>query len=371
MIIDGRWKSILPIKRTMLEYPTEDVTFAYLDALNKLTSMMHRTYDTIHDVVTVDDFVDKAIETPLKDGMNMYVRKLDEINHYASYIASGAVTADFKLVKVVNDLATVLGSEAVDLSADYVARCKLSVSGSTLKAYRDDLTVPKITATDTDLSVGKCGVMMLRTGVETLPPITTFLRPPSTQLPPALKLIELPVIGKGTDDDLIRPDFATNVRNHPKFGKIDTLAVTWGSFDYKNGETMMCIIKDGNPYNPKAVEMQILYAKSRNLIVERPPSDVRSAEELHVKLRKHFDWIAGKHDFAYQTLGYADLEPLAVADFYDGAVEGYYGKDPFKNVPQWELERTVTRWIDRLNRSRVTAELKLKHERKLKRVLKS
>jgi len=372
MIEDGRWKSLLPIKRKMLEYPTENVSFAYLDAINKLD--LYEAHRSLC-ICVVDLFTDKAIKNGIAGqiGMPACGRFQDFGNYYWQLHFVGATTADHQLRKTVNSVITILASESIDLTYSYGYVYLFSVSGSTLKGFRSDLTTPKISASDTTFASGLFGVGTNLYNVNGQTAIIgAKLLTPLTQLPPALALIELPVIGKGTNDDPIRPDFATNVRDHPEFGKIDTFAVTWGSFDYKNGETMLCVIKGNNPYNAKAVETQILYAKSKNMIVEKPPKDVQSAEELHVKLKREFsEWLAGKHDFAYQTLGYADLEPLAVADFYDGAMEGYYGKDPFKNVPEWELERTIRLWIERLNRSNVRSELKDNHVKKLKRVLKA
>ena len=56
-----------PVKRADLEYPTEDVTFTYLAAINKLRTVSGygggRT--SARWILTVDSFTDKAIELSL------------------------------------------------------------------------------------------------------------------------------------------------------------------------------------------------------------------------------------------------------------------------------------------------------------------
>ncbi|RLI07543.1 hypothetical protein DRO42_07930 [Candidatus Bathyarchaeota archaeon] len=90
-------------------------------------------------------------------------------------------------------------------------------------------------------------------------------------------------------------------------------------------------------------------------------------------LKKDFpEWLAGKDNYAYQTLGHADIEPLAVADFYYGEVidhKTHY--DQIKKVPDWEMERTLRRWKDGLDKvTAVTSEQKEHHQKKLEEILK-
>jgi len=324
------------------------------------------------DVYKIDVYIRSYILPNQRGGLVLRVQNQfgDSDCYLGGYITVPSATSDHNIFKRVSGTWINLAYESIDLTNTYYD-CLFSVSGSTLKSSRDGGVTYQLSVTDTD--IGTPGYIGLRhSGIPDHPTfIPISYGDPLSNLKPALIIIEQYITGEGTDEDPIRPDFTTDIHDHPEFGKIDKLTVTWGAFDYKDDQTILCVIKGGNPYNDKAIETQILYAKSRSNIVVKPPKDVKSAEELYVKLKREFpNWIAGKHDFAYQCLGYADLEPLSVADFYDGAMEGYYGKDPFRNVPEWELERTIMRWKERLKRSNVLSELKDKHEKKLNRVLK-
>ena len=103
----------------------------------------------------------------------------------------------------------------------------------------------------------------------------------------------------------------------------------------------------------------------------KPPRKLQEAlEQFNMLRREHPEWIAGTHNYAYHMLGWEDLEPLAVADFYDGVLSGFYGRDPLKNVPVWELERTIRMWLDRLEKVKAPKEEKDRHRAKLLKVLK-
>ena len=94
--------AVIPtITRSKLEYPTEDVTFAYLAAINKLAQ--YHTAGTTRDfAVTADAFTDKAVknvEIVWGCGFTLLGRVQDKDNAYAQFTEENATTADHKIKK--------------------------------------------------------------------------------------------------------------------------------------------------------------------------------------------------------------------------------------------------------------------------------
>ena len=154
--------------------------------------------------------------------------------------------------------------------------------------------------------------------------------------------------------------------------QVDLASVTWGAFEHKSEHnTMIITIVGDNPYKEGAIAKQIDYAKSKGLKVFSPPNDYSEAIEQYKQLKKDFpEWLAGKDNYAYQTLGHPDIEVLAVADFYYGELlEHKTHYDQIKKVPDWELERTIKRWRDLHKYAKAPKEEIEKHARKLDEVL--
>jgi len=367
--------AIPTIPRSKLEYPTEDVTFAYLAAINKIKHFPHSdTWSGGHEVLTYDSFADKAVEVALRDGAGAIGRGDGVDDEYEAWLESEASTADFALTKIVNGVLTVLASEAVDIGANSTHLVKISISGSTIKGYRNDMVTEKISATDTDLASGYFGYKF-HSDSRPLSGFDAILQAPSSPVNPAKAIVEVEVIGNGTEDDPFKPNLAKLLDKHPEFGDIDKLVVTWGAFDPKpEHNTMLITITSGNPYTgEKAITEQIEHAKSKNLKVLKPPSDYSEAIEQYRQLKKDFpEWIAGSENYCYQTLGHPDIEPLAVADFYYGElIEHKTHYKQLKRVPEWEMEKTLNMWNERIKRvTAVPAERKEKHQKKLEEVLK-
>jgi len=364
----------LPVRRSDLEYPTEDVSFAYLTVINKVELVSNACIQTYGAIFTADNFSDKAIKNLSHGDYSLfYARWNDKDNHYELFQDSNLSTEDFRLKKLSGGSDTVLGVESVDLGADEGYINALSCSGSTIKAFREDLTTPKISVTDTDFTSGKFG-----TGNDPRnrpwSPMSAMLLAPLTTIPPAIVTLEAEIEGKGTEDEPFKPSLAHQFDKHSEFGNIDKYAVTWGAFDHKpEHATMLIVVTGDNPYQSGAIEKQIEHAKSKNLKVLKPPRDYAEAVEQYRMLKKDFpEWLAGKDNYAYQTLGHADIEPLAVADFYYGEVidhKTHY--DQIKKVPDWEMERTLRRWKDGLDKvTAVTSEQKEHHQKKLEEILK-
>jgi len=360
------------VTRAKLEYPTEDVTLTYLAAINKIRHFPHSsTWPGGHEVLTYDSFTDKAVEIQLRDQSCAVGRGDGVDDEYVIDLDSGKSTEDFFMYKVVSGTQTTLASESIDIGTNHIYLCKLSISGSTIKGYRDDMTTEKISATDTDLTSGYFG-FRFKSDYHALSGLDTFLRAPSSPLPKPLAVIEVEVTGKGTEEDPIRPQLPQDLRDPKELGlninkpQINLKSITWGAIDYKGGNTMIiAIYKHGADYlDPKRFEDVLAIAKNKWKV----PSNVQEAEEIWKELKKaNPDMIAGKHSIAYHLLGDENVEPCSVADFYHGNM---IEDNKIKGVPEWELRRTLLRWKDRLEKARINAELKEKHMKKLEECLK-
>lgn len=126
-------------------------------------------------------------------------------NWYDALIDSGAATSDFRLRKSVAGAATVLASEAVDLTASTAYPVSLQAVGSTLTAirYKSDGSYTTLTATDTTFSSGYWGYVH-RT--ESIAMVDLFMKtlPVATPAPEPIAFFEVPVVGSGSEEDPFR-----------------------------------------------------------------------------------------------------------------------------------------------------------------------
>jgi len=394
------------ITRDKLEYPTEDVSLVYLTAIDKVRLV---TAGTDHSgIETLDSFTDKAVEGYVYDEKYLLTGRSDgapDSNLYQLVISSPQSTADFGLSKFTNGSFSWITRESVDLSSGYFAPCKLSISGSTLKGYREDLTTPKITATDTDHASGYFGI---RAGWKQpiVLPMSCWLRPPSSPVPLAKVIVEVGIIGSGTVDDPFRPNLAQSLKKITEltglpyflyqeakkyeilrnkgftdeeikalFGSIpqhqvDLASVTWGAFDHKETHaTMLIIITSDNQYKEGAIQKQIEHAKAKSLKVLSSPRDYNEAIEQYRKLKADFPhWIAGKDNWAYQTLGHEIFELFQVADTYHGNIVEGYKPNAYKKVPDLVMRKTLSMWKERLKKVSALVEERDKHLKKLEKV---
>ena len=361
------------VTRTKLEYPTEDVSYNYLEVIGKAQAIYAST------LATTDSFTDKASETfgilPDIPAWIAQGRIQDEDNLYYIVYDVSASTQDFQLRKREAGTWTTLGYEAVDLSAETWTRTKIECVGSTIKAYRLDMTTPKITATDTTFTSGYYGHHLFdKVGYKVLTsPELCILRAPASPLPQAKAIIEAEIIGSGTDEDPFRPNLAHEFATHDKYGQIDKLTVTWGLFDHKpKHNTMLIIITGDNPYQKGAILGQVAYAKSKNLKVLSPPKDYAEAVAQYKQLKSYFpEWIAGKDNYAYHVLGNDEFELFALADFYYGElIEHKTHYNQLKKVPDWEIRKNLERLRDKLTKVSILTDERDKHINKVKEVLK-
>jgi hypothetical protein len=394
------------ITRAKLEYPTEDVSFAYLLAIDKATYAV-RLWSDASGLRTVDVFVDKAVESPLRNAGSIVGRDaLDGRNAYRAAISVGGTT-DYYMDKIVSGTMSRLGNEAVTLS-DIFYRCMFSLNGSTLKAYRIDMTTPKTVVTDTSHASGYFGVSHYDGATRPVLAMTgAVLRAPSSPAPPALAVLEVEVEGSGAPEDPHRPLLNKNLveiaqlEGLPSFlyqeakryeilknkgftdeemglllgyipqHQIDLGAVTWGAFEFnKDSPTNIIIVVADNPYQQGAISKHVELARSKNMRVLDPPRNYGEAVAQYQRLKRDYQyWLAGKDSYVYMTLGLEELDLFQNVDFYFGElVEHKAHYQQLKNIPEWELWRRLEELERRLEKVKVLTEERDKHINKVKEV---
>ena len=408
------------VTRSMLEYPTAGVTFAYLIATERMKYYL--TDSSVHEcaIGTVGSFTDKALV-----GLNIDCANHDDYHKYAwiqrmstdpltnSYltgIATYKTTADLGLVKYVGGTATTLGTEAADLAGDTPYDFKFSVSGSALSVYRSSLTTPKISATDTSLASGAFGCKstssyyrMMGMHWHLLIQVTS----PSSPGAPALAVVEVETAGSGAAEDpwapalggdlaevsqlsglpgflyrearryeILRARGFTDEEIREVFGgiqhQVDLNAVTWGAFEFSGGSpTNIVFVYGDNPYRQGAIQRQAERAKKKGLRVFDPPRGYGEAVALYDKLKHDFPhWLAGKDNFAYMCLGWEELDVFQCVDFYYGELlEHKTHYQQLKQVNPGEIERRLSELVGRLSRVAVLTDERDKHVAKAKEVL--
>jgi hypothetical protein len=174
------------------------------------------------------------------------------------------------------------------------------------------------------------------------------------------------LVNKGFTDDEIKL-LLGYIPQH----QIDLASVTWGAFEFKeDSPTNIIIITGDNPYQQGAVERQAEQARSKNLKVLRPPRNYGEAVKQYNQLKQEFThWLAGKDNYAYQTLGLEELDLLQNVDFYHGElVEHRTHYQQLRQVQDFEMWRRLEELERRLEKVEVLAEERDKHMEKLKTI---
>mgnify|MGYP000262271893 CR=1 FL=1 len=354
----------IPVKRNDLEYPTENINFIYLMMIGKAT-YRHGIW-----TLTNDDFIDKFCDVyqfPQDGEIGLVTMRYnpDTGDHYEIDTDASQSTADYILYKRYADTWYTLGTEAVDLDVTHCYAFGFSISGSSLKALRDDgvkNVIPStvvISVTDTDIASGKIGgqYATIRAFTSnwrvttTCSIFTMWLRAPITEIPQPSAIVEYPVkedtkfdVLVGKEVKRISPDMPENIIEDEEYGKVNTLAVTWGAIDYKGESTMLCAIYEQSPeyLRKDRVLTHIEYAKKKNLMVIKTPRTLREVNEIHRKITStRREMMITVNELAYHLLGKPELEIDAVADFYEREL---LDLNRIKKVPTWELHRTLNRW---------------------------
>jgi hypothetical protein len=286
---------------------------------------------------------------------------------YKQLISSSATTADHVLYETRSDGRDYsIGYEAVDVGNAYRV-IMLSVSGSTLKAFRVDLTTPRFTVTSTLYASGRFGFLAPIVNDARIVQVmlialsTCHLRAPASPGPKAVAIIEVEFDVGGIK----------LFKDVDESRGIDRASVTVGAFE-ANPPTSIVVVFSGNPYTgDRAIDVQREYARSKGLKVLRPPKDYGEAVEQYVSLRAEYNWLAGKDSYAYQVLGFEELDLFQNVDFYYGELlEHKTHYQQLKQVPDAEIRGRLEELVDRLSKVTVLAEERDKHIAKAKEILK-
>ena len=417
------------VTRGKLEYVTVDVSFAYLSAINQILIVSYHIHGPA--VVARSAFADKAVLAAVhsEDRATLLGRLQNKLNTYAHMTTPEYAGYDHYVGRFVNGTWTELGRETVDIDGSGRAMM-FRVFGSTLQGLRfelpelrDPLAMPTAdgvaTATDTTFASGYFGFCVRRKKdlLGYVVPVTGYLKSAgspgpssaSALVPPfsAVAVLEVEVAGEGSEENPFRPMLSTHlveidrIPNAPEFlrseheryqllrkrgftdeemrlllgrvpqARVDLDSVTWGAFEFNEKSPVNVVIVTGdNPYRPGAIDRQKERARSRGLRALAPPKDYREAVEQYNQLKLPH-WLAGKDNYAYQALGLKELEPFTIADFYYGElIEHKAHYDQLKRVPDWEMERTLTGWLEELRKVTVLRSERDKHVKKLEAVLK-
>jgi hypothetical protein len=401
------------VTRAKLEYPTIDVSFAYLHAINKLHVPSYVLGGGFHNpLYTVDAFTDKAVEAYHEPGTGdngINRGRSSSSGWYGENYNTSLATADHYVFKNVAGRDTTLASEAVDLNAYDATLSKLSLSGSTLKAFRNDMTTPKISLTDTSLASGYFGIAYGISGRNPINTLYAYLRAPASSSPSSQAVLELGLEGSGKPEDPFRPSMSkslaeiSTLTGLPDFlyqeakkydvlkakgftddeikvllgyipqHQVDLDSVTWGAFELsEKSPTNIIMIYGDNPYKSGAVQRQMDYSKSKNLRVFSPPKGYGEAVALYNKLKSDFKhWLAGKDNFAYMVLGLEELDLMQNVDFYYGElIEHKAHYQQLKQVPDWEMRNRLNELRGRLSKVSVLVDERDKHLKKIDEILK-
>jgi len=180
-------------------------------------------------------YTDKAIKSILPDGGGGLVGRLTDIgNMYYTDISTPVATRDFRTFKRVAGAWTEIGYEAIDLTTGSIHLCKMSIEGTTIKGYREDMVTPKYTVTDTAHAEGYWGYRLHRgyyvPWISVIALSEPVLEAPSSPSPSPVRYYEIPIIGGGkTQETAFCPQLPEEIVDHPRFGKINRLAFTWSA----------------------------------------------------------------------------------------------------------------------------------------------
>jgi len=181
-----------------------------------------------------DTYTDKAIQAFVHEDGRVWGRAQDVDNFYWAHIVVPASTADFKLQKYVAGVLSTIATESVDLTPGTMWKIKLECKGTTIKGYREDMTTPKLSVTDTSFTTaGYFGVGDYGSYYNRYLPLvaltTAKLVEPASPSPKVLRFYEVPIIGSGTLEDPFRPKLPEEIVDHPIYGKVNRLALTWSA----------------------------------------------------------------------------------------------------------------------------------------------
>jgi len=365
------------VTRAKLEYSTDKIVFDYLICIDKAMGLEILINRDICGRISIDSFTDKGVQAYLFGGGTdrIFVRWQDVDNWYSSYIEDGEATADHQIRLMRAGSESTLGTESVDVGTVWM-KCKFEAIGSTLNSYREDLTTPAITVTDTTFSSGKFGVKYYGHGNNGLTGFYAVLYTPSTTTRRPLAILEYEVGEQSiirpsqiiTIDEALQKGYKlpeeivrrykiyqslknkgfTDEEIKDLFGtfktKIDVLSISWGSIDFKkeDGTVHVCIYSN-NPYNSNALDEHISFVKNKGLDVITT-IDRSKLIDIYSQIRKKRPSIMiTENELAFQLFGDKKSMLMSLADFYEREV---LNLNRIKDVPFEILRYTIVRYIE-------------------------
>jgi len=236
---------------------TENVSFAYLSAINKLMYVSMLNWDLR--IVTKDIFTNKAVLGFFKTNywFDIYGRVLNYQNGYRVAVYIPASAEDFLILKEVAGASTMLASLGVDFDESGRA-IAISITGSTIKGMywnlpnpTDPLAMPApnatISAVDTTFVSGRWG-FDLGGSIPTVDSASVYLLPPMSPSPQVIAIYEVEITGDGSRDNPFRPNLPSKIEfvepaeldkynkdlqeaiKLNKEQKVDRLALSWSAF---------------------------------------------------------------------------------------------------------------------------------------------
>jgi len=325
--------------------------------------------------------------------------------YLGGYLDIAQTTKDHMIWKWVAGTWTNIAYEAVDLSAKTWYDTIFTISGSTLKSSRDGGATFPLSVTDTSITAS--GYAGLRhSGAPDYPAFVPIsIGAPLSHISKAIAILEVSTLGNGTYEDPLRPLMSENIvevsslSGLPDFlyqeakkyqilrskgftdeemrlifgyipqHQVDLDAITWGAFEFHpdKASTVIITITGDNPYKPGAIGRQ--KAKAKRVI--KVPKDYNEAVSLYNQLKKDYShWLVGKDNFAYQVLGWEELDWLQNVDFYYGEfIDHKTHYDQLKKVPDWEIRNRLNELRERISKMNVLIDERDKHLRKIDEIL--
>jgi hypothetical protein len=280
-----------------------------------------------------------------------------------------------------------------------------------LLSVRNPLALPPadgtISATDTSFANGYFGYRPLRNTYSHGGSVdgAVWLKGSLSPLPPAQAVLKVDVEGSGKLEDSYRPSLSqtlvevASLTGLPDFlynevkkydvlkakgftedeiklllgyipqHQVDLDAVTWGAFELHadKAPTAIVTITGDNPYKSGAIDRQKVKAKR----VFSAPKDYDDAVSLYNTLKRDYPhWLAGKDNFAYQTLGLEIFEWMQNVDFYYGEfIDHKTHYQQLKQVPDLEIINRLNELREKLSKVSVLVDERDKHVGKVDEVL--
>jgi len=418
-------------------------SFVYLALTNRLMAVLNTFHGNMN-VVDKNEYTDKGI-TALSSYWGFLLARLKDVgNHYVGYEETDTgwrgTSIYLAIELIIDDEIIYLAEGDSPWYTEYsmlATVLKFSALGSMLGliAYLDtnpiDILNPPqaffgISASDTTFASGYFGygykfyydTVELSTDVLTVylvePEIPGYTPPPQPPQPPSPQsiqplqppasfdgftdpvtivephstyaVVEVDVVGDGSRDNPIRPNFDASVVVKERYRKlydvlvnklklseaeaIDVLKsmyrnpisrrcdVNYGAIDYKGTPTMFVVLSGGN------VGKYVSRSRSKNMFADYIKPSFDFVKELHRRIRsENKEMLITENELAFQILHRREYEIDAIADFYHREVVDLKRLNPARVSG---FDRTIDSWIKKAEQLKRTDSLtKLKKAKKI------